>query len=38
MFHSGEDDIGAIIADFGSYSIKIGFAGGDSPSLNLSNV
>ena len=30
MYHSG-DDIGAIVADFGSYATKVGYAGDDSP-------
>ena len=27
----GGDDVGAIVADFGHYSTKMGFAGEDSP-------
>jgi actin-like protein 6A len=34
MFNSG-DDIGAVVADVGSYGTRIGFAGEDSPRANF---
>ena len=37
MFHSG-DDLGALIADIGSYATRVGFAGEDSPRAYLPSV
>jgi hypothetical protein len=37
MFHSG-DDINAIVADIGSYSCRIGYAGDDTPRANFPTV
>ena len=37
MFHSG-DELGAIVADIGSGSTRIGFAGDDGPRACFSTV
>lgn len=37
MYHSG-DDIGAIVADIGSFSTRVGFAGEDSPRAYVQSV
>ncbi len=34
----GKDDIGAIVADIGSYSSRIGFAGDDHPKAYFQTV
>ena len=31
MYHSGQDDLNAIVADKGSFSTRIGHAGEDAP-------
>jgi actin-related protein len=37
MYHNG-DDIGALVADIGSFSSRIGFAGEDSPRAYIPSV
>jgi actin-related protein len=37
MFYSG-DNIGAVVADIGSYACRVGFAGEDSPRAYLPTV
>ena len=37
MYHSG-DDLNAIVADIGSYSTRIGYAGEDAPKAYIPTV
>ena len=37
MYNSGED-IGAIVADIGSFATRIGYAGDDMPKAHLPSV
>lgn len=36
--YTGGDDVGAIVADIGSYSTRIGFAGEDTPRAYIPTV
>jgi len=36
--YTGQDDVGAIVADVGSYATRIGFAGDDVPVAHFPSV
>jgi actin-like protein 6B len=36
--YCGGDDVGAIVADIGTFSTRVGFAGEDCPRANLPSV
>ena len=38
MYHSGQDDLNAIVADIGSFSTRIGHAGEDAPKAYIHMV
>jgi actin-related protein len=38
MYHSGQDDLNAIVADIGSFSTRIGHAGEDTPKAYIHMV